>query len=248
MEDEGRPLPAGWVRQYDTGNHHQFFVDTNKDPPRSIWHHPYDDDEYMNTLSPNERQKIRNSLRVPNPSDIAAESSDEDHPSPINPTHPSSSSSSHQTSQHPPEKQSFGRKMKDKLTQTTHAQREEQRRQRAIAEHQAYERHRQLRQAMVTAMNTGQAQFIGKDRDGRDLYIEPPAQMGRPGQRMMPGGGFGYNPYTQGPYGNPNARFLRPANPYQRPFGGGYGGGMGLPLMGGLMGGLLIGDLAMGGF
>ncbi|KAL9577470.1 MAG: hypothetical protein Q9212_006346, partial [Teloschistes hypoglaucus] len=199
MEDEGRPLPPGWVRQYDTGNHHQFFVDTNKDPPRSIWHHPYDDDEYMNTLTPNERHKIRDSLRVPNHSDIAAESSDEDHPSPTshtgpsttNPTHPSSSSSSQQ----PPEKQSFGRKMKDKLTQTTHAQREEQRRQRAIAEQQAYERHRQLRQAMVTAMNTGEPQFIGKDRDGRDLYIEPPQTMGH----QMPRGGFGYNPYTQGP-------------------------------------------------
>ncbi|KAL8639137.1 MAG: hypothetical protein Q9228_003797, partial [Teloschistes exilis] len=210
MEDEGRPLPAGWVRQYDTERHHQFFVDTNKDPPRSIWHHPYDDDQYMNTLSPDERQKIKNSLRVPNPSDIAAESSDEDgdphHPSPTSHSIPSTAnpatSSSTQKPQAPPPKQSFGRKMKDKLTQTTHEQREEQRRHRAIAEQQAYDRHRQLRQAMVTAMNTGQPQYIGKDRDGRDLYIEPPSQqqqqmgMGMAGQMPFRGGGgrMGYNP------------------------------------------------------
>ena len=34
MEDEHRSLPRGWVRQYDDRNHHQFFVDTNADPPR----------------------------------------------------------------------------------------------------------------------------------------------------------------------------------------------------------------------
>ncbi|KAL8696529.1 MAG: hypothetical protein Q9201_007614 [Fulgogasparrea decipioides] len=237
MEDEGRPLPQGWVRQYDPQNHHQFFVDTTREPPRSIWHHPYDDDEYMNSLDQKEREKIRNSLRVPTHADIAAESSDED--GDHRPT--SHSNATNPTSTLPPRppggKPSFGRKMKDKLTGTTHEEREEHRRQRAIAEEQAYERHRQLRQAMVNAMNTGQPQFIGKDRDGRDLYIEPP-QSGR-----MPPGGYGYNPYTQGPYANPNARFLRPANPYQRPYGGGFGGGYGLPLLGGLAGGLLLGDL-----
>ncbi|KAI4237094.1 MAG: hypothetical protein LQ352_007960, partial [Teloschistes flavicans] len=206
MEDEGRPLPTGWVRQYDSEHHHQFFVDTTKDPPRSIWHHPYDDDEYMNTLTPNERQKIRNTLRVPNQSDIAAESSDEDggdhHPSPAShsttpsATNPSTSSSSTtaQKPQAPPPKQSFGRKMKDKLTQTTHEQREQQRRHRAIAEQQAYDRHRQLRQAMVTAMNTGQPQYIGKDRDGRDLYIEPPPQQQQQQMPLRGAGRMGYNP------------------------------------------------------
>jgi hypothetical protein len=51
MEDEGRPLPPGWIRQYDAKESHQFFVDTNTTPPRSIWHHPYDDDQYLSTLS-----------------------------------------------------------------------------------------------------------------------------------------------------------------------------------------------------
>ena len=46
MEDESRPLPPGWVRLYDAKQSHQFFVDTNSEPPRSIWHHPYDDEKY----------------------------------------------------------------------------------------------------------------------------------------------------------------------------------------------------------
>ncbi|KAL8809693.1 MAG: hypothetical protein Q9223_003282 [Gallowayella weberi] len=231
MEDEGRPLPAGWLRQYDPQNQHQFFVDTRQEPPRSIWHHPYDDDEYMSSLDPAERRKIQGSLRVPSHADINAESSEDDHA-------PTPSTQPLPPRPEKPEKQKFGRKMKDKLTGTTHEQRQEERRQRAIAEEQAYERHRQLRQAMVTAMNTGQPQYIGKDRDGRDLYIEPPQQVNH--------GGYGYNPYTQGPYASPNARFLRPSGPYGRPYGRGYGGGYGLPLAGGLMGGLLLGGMLGG--
>jgi len=38
MEDEHRELPPGWIRRYDEGSQHQFFVDTEAKPPRSIWH------------------------------------------------------------------------------------------------------------------------------------------------------------------------------------------------------------------
>ncbi|KAI4269032.1 MAG: hypothetical protein LQ337_007512 [Flavoplaca oasis] len=231
MEDEGRPLPSGWVRQYDPENHHQFFVDTTREPPRSIWHHPYDDDEYLATLDPTERQKIQSSLRVPSNAELAAESSEDDqeHHRPTTQSLPPR-----------PTPSNLARKMKDKLTGTTHEERQEQRRQRAIAEEQLYERHRQLRQAMVTAIRTGEPQHVGTDRDGRDIYIEPP-QADYPSHRRS-----GYNPYITGPYANPNARFLRPAQPYGRPYGRGYGGGYGLPLAGGLMGGMLLGGM-MGG-
>ncbi|KAL9595431.1 MAG: hypothetical protein Q9219_006448 [cf. Caloplaca sp. 3 TL-2023] len=247
MEDEGRSLPQGWIRQYDPDNQHQFFVDTTREPPRSIWHHPYDDEEYMSTLDPKERQKIQSSLRVPSHDDIAAESSDEDrddHPPHPPPPHPGSAeaTSSPSSSQATSGASRLGRKLKDKLTNSTHEQREEQRRQRAIAEQQAYEQHRQIRQAMVEAIRSGQPQPIGKDRNGKDVYIEPPPTVNGPRT------GYGYSPYSQGVYGNPNARFIRPANPYGRPYGRGYGGGYGLPLAGGLMGGLLIGDMMGGGF
>jgi len=46
MEDEERPLPEGWIRQFDRNNAHHFYVDTRADPPRSIWHHPFDDEQW----------------------------------------------------------------------------------------------------------------------------------------------------------------------------------------------------------
>lgn len=249
MEDEGRPLPQGWIRQYDPENHHQFFVDTTREPPRSIWHHPYDDEEYMNTLDPKERQRIRSTLQVPSHDDIAAESSDEDredhhhHPAHTtgNPDTTAYSSTPEQQQQSAPTR--LGRKLKDKLTNTTHAQRQEQRRQRAIAEEEAYKRHMELRRAMVEAMRTGEPQLIGKDRNGQDVYIEPP-----PTANASRIGGTGYSPYARGVYGNPNARFIRPGVPYGRPYGRGYGGGYGLPLAGGLMGGMMVGSMMGGGF
>lgn len=152
---------------------------------------------------------------------------------------------------------SFGRKLKDKVTGMTHEQRVEERKQRAEQERRMYEQHLRTRQAMAKAMETGQPQYLGKDRDGKDVYIEPPAPPGYGrgyggGGFGYPGGGYGYSPYGRpggatGVYDTPNARYIRPQNPYSRPYGSGYGGGYGLPLAagvgGGLLGGLLLGDL-----
>ena len=243
MEDEGRPLPSGWIRQLDPQNHHQFFVDTNVEPPRSIWHHPYDDQEYLNSLSPAERSKVQSLLRVPSQADIEAESSEDDSHHHAQ-QHPAAGSAElpPRPNQAPGGVSKFGRRMKDKMTGTTHEQREEQRRLRAIEEEKTYRRHMEMRQAMSRAAQTGEPQLIGKGKDGKDIYIEPPRGMGMPS-----GGGYGYNPYQQGPYGHPNATFVRPQYPYSRPYGGGFGGGYGLPLAGGLMGGLLLGDMMGGG-
>jgi len=248
MEDEGRPLPQGWVRSYDPQNNHQFFVDTSSEPPKSTWHHPYDDEQYMNNLDPVERKRIQAMHRVPSEADIAAESSDEDEEGHRH------TSSKHRGagaagaefaelpprptgSDHPGGVTKWGRKMKDRMTQTTHQQREQERTRRAEEERRTYQRHMELRQAMSRAAQTGQPQFVGKDRNGKDVYIEPPQGAG------PPQGAYGYNPYQQGPYANPNATFISPQHPYSRPYGGGYGGGFGLPLAGGLMGGLLLGDM-----
>lgn len=261
MEDEGRALPDGWVRSYDPENDHQFYVDTTKNPPRSIWHHPYDDDEYLNSLSEKERTRIRALHRAPTDADIAAESSDEgaghhhsnkaqsskpastNAPSSYGPSSgagPSTYASPSSTNR--PEGSRWGRKLKDKITHSTHEEREAQRQQRAREEAEYYERHRLLRQAMVQASRTGQPVLLGRDpRTGQDVYMEPPQ-----GPRAPPGA-YGFNPYAAGPYTNPNARFIRPDYDYYRPYGRGYGGGYGLPIAGGLLGGLLLGG-ALGGF
>ena len=142
----------------------------------------------------------------------------------------------------------LGRKMKDKLTSSTHTEREAQRRQREEEERRIYEQHQHFRQAMSRAAQTGEPQLLGRDRNGKEVYIEPPMAdygggMGFGGGRTYPGNAYGYNPYQSGVYANPNARFVRPQMPYARPmgygYGGGYGMGMGAPLLG-LGGGLML--------
>ncbi|CAK4030744.1 Hypothetical predicted protein [Lecanosticta acicola] len=264
MEDEMRPLPEGWVRTFDPNNHHQFFVDTTKDPPRSIWHHPYDDDEYLATLSGEERERIEQDSmnrgkHHPSHDDIVgAHSEDEDDHQHATAAAASASSSSGTKPDLPPrpdgkgkqpDNRSFGRKFKDKVTGMTHEQRVEERKRRAEEEQRAYEQHMRMRQAMARAMETGQPQHLGKDRDGKDIYIEPPPPPPQAGYGPYGRNGYGYNPYggnsyQPGIYTTPNARYIRPAAPYGRPYGSGFGGGYGLPLAigGGLLGGMLLGD------
>lgn len=130
--------------------------------------------------------------------------------------------------------------MKDKITHSTHEERVAQRGLRAAREQRIYQQHQMYRAAMSKAAMTGEPQFIGKDHQGKDVFIEPPYGATRGyGQNA-----YGYNPYVQGPYSNTNATYLRPSMPYSRPggyYGYGYGGGMGLPLAMGLGGGLLLG-------
>lgn len=241
MEDEMRPLPEGWVRSFDPKTNHQFFVDTSKEPPRSIWHHPYDDDEYMGSLPEKERQRILEEQR--NAKAKKSEDADEkdagsgEHLRPHADGGASASSTSLGSSAAPTGLHKFGRKLKDKVTGSTHAEREARRAREAAEEEEAYKLHLAYREAMNRAVQTGEPQFLGKDRQGKDVYIEPP------NGPAAPPGAYGYNPYANGPYTDPNARFIRPDYPYNRPYGSGYGGGYGLPLAGGLLGGALLGSL-----
>jgi hypothetical protein len=231
MEDEHRELPPGWIRQFDPQEGHQFFVDTTKEPPRSIWVHPYDDPDFLSTLSPEERKKHSRLHRSSTLEDLAAEDTDNEdqHEAKLPPREGAAGQ--------PKGIHKFGRKMKDKVTGTTHEQREQQRRQREEQERRMYQTHLRARQAMVRALETGQPQLLGKDREGKDVYILPPGGMG------APRGAFGFNPYAQGPYANPNVRYMRPAGPYGRPYGRGYGGGLGMPVAAGFLGGAMLGGL-----
>ncbi|EON62716.1 hypothetical protein W97_01940 [Coniosporium apollinis CBS 100218] len=233
MEDEARPLPPGWIRQFDSKTNHQFFVDTKTDPPRSIWHHPYDDDEYLATLPPYEREHITRLQRSVSMKDIEAESSDDE----AGPSSARKGSTATTGGEDIGGVHRFGRRLKDKLTSSSHEEREAGRRRREEEERKAYRAHLAARQAMARAIETGQPQYVGKDHQGRDVYIEPPYGA------MAPMGAYGYNPYAQGPYADPNARFYRPQVPYRRPYGYGYGGGLGLPLAGGILGGAMLGGL-----
>ncbi|KAG8938684.1 hypothetical protein FRC00_014566 [Tulasnella sp. 408] len=41
-EEELRPLPVGWIRQWDSSTENYFYVDTTANPPLSVWEHPDD--------------------------------------------------------------------------------------------------------------------------------------------------------------------------------------------------------------
>jgi hypothetical protein len=273
MEDEARELPEGWIRQYDTKEHHQFFVDTRAKPPRSIWHHPYDDEEYLSTLTSEERERLQKTHRTPSAAELAMDITDDEDDHDGDGTPPPRGAPSSREAELPPrpsatsKKSGLGRKLKDKVTGKTHEQRVEERRLKAIEEQRQYEAHQAFRQAMAKAMETGEPQLVGKDRDGKNIYIEPPNGAGSAYGTYAGDNAYSYNPGREGPfagggaYSDPNARFIRPSYPYQRPYGGGYGyggypygggygyghgggfGGYGLPLAGGLLGGALLGGL-----
>lgn len=222
MEDEMRELPPGWVRSFDPETQHQFFVDTRATPPRSIWTHPYDDEEFLATLSPEERKTHARMKRTVTLDDLMAEDSDDE-------GHHSGRRQVTTTEPEPTGIHKFSRKLKDKVTGTTHTEREKHRQQRAEQERQAYVAHVRARQALVRAIQTGEPQLLGKDSQGRELYIQPPPPHGMYASQ----GRYGYSPYAGG--------YMRPVGPYGRPYGYGYGGGAGLPIAAGILGGSLLG-------
>ncbi|KAL2173660.1 uncharacterized protein P884DRAFT_280807 [Thermothelomyces heterothallicus CBS 202.75] len=270
MEDELRPLPHGWVRELDPETRHQFFVDTLASPPRSIWHHPYDDDTYLDSLPLPERDRIRATRsaaqrRRPSVADIVAEETDGDdgepdyHSSPSSPSSPRREGENQDRGQAGDEEEeeeeekkpkqderwlqrrhSLGRRLKDRLTGTTHEQRAAERARRAAAERELYRQHRLVRRAMIDAMRTGRPQPLGVawggDASGwwssssssssppssARLYLEPPG-------RTFPGvvAVHRLSPYLieviydreQRP--GPPGRYLRPEGDM---YGVGYGG------------------------
>ncbi len=250
MEDELRPLPKGWVREFDPETHHQFFVNTLSTPPRSIWHHPYDDDTYISSLPPQEGDQLRATqsgrTRRPSAADIAAEDTDASEPESQNPKKERRRSS-------------LGRKLKDHLTGTTHEERAAARLRRAAAEHEMYRQHRLLRKAMLDAMHTGRPQLLGRDEDRVHVFLEPPGHTfpgvtgvtklspylsevhyddsdgrrpGPSGRYLRPEGdmyGLGYGGYGCGKFAG--GRWDRPREEYAREGGNGFGGGMGIPLV-----------------
>ncbi|KAG8160690.1 hypothetical protein KVR01_008954 [Diaporthe batatas] len=212
MEDSARALPEGWVRQYDRETHHQFFVDTRANPPRSIWHHPYDDEQYLASLPDHERDRIKSLQRVHSLADIEAESSDDDT---ARGSHgqPAAATQQQQQQERLSKSEKFGRRLKDKLTSSTHQERAAKRQQRAEAERQAYYQHQHIRRQLVRAVETGEPQLLGRDGDGREVWIEPPhgsqGLAGRANVRVV-------NPWDRGGYfGGPPGMM---AGPYARPY------------------------------
>ncbi|RPD64975.1 hypothetical protein L227DRAFT_571427 [Lentinus tigrinus ALCF2SS1-6] len=229
MSNDNLPLPEGWIRELDPSTQHPFWVDTKAKPPRSIWVHPYEDEQFLR-----EHPDIRDRLARESPSDA---------PPPYSPRRHSYSGSSSGSRLNVPERNDamrtsisqpgtpgvsqqnrglFG-KLKDKAIGT----KEEREARRREDKRREEEYMRQL----------------AEQRRLRQQAIER-QRMSSPIGRY----GSGYGPQYGAPYGQPMY-----AAPTSSPFGmggmrrtGGFGGGIGMPLLAGAAGGLLLGDLLDG--
>ncbi|KAL7412833.1 hypothetical protein BDY24DRAFT_79145 [Mrakia frigida] len=59
-EIDGQDLPDGWIKQWDYQNDCEFYVDTKSNPPRSIWVHPFEDPDFIQSI-PDSQQSISTS-------------------------------------------------------------------------------------------------------------------------------------------------------------------------------------------
>ncbi|CAJ2508017.1 Uu.00g092030.m01.CDS01 [Anthostomella pinea] len=268
MEDERRPLPEGWVRSYDPQNAHQFFVDTRQDPPRSIWHHPLDDETYLNSLDPAEREHVGRLRREWSWNDVEAESTDEEgdddghhggghgllglghgkkhdqKQAPHAEPQPQAGGPQSQAGEAPisaPHR--LGRRMKDALTGTTHEQRNQQRDKRAQRERDLYQQHRIYRRGLEAALRTGQPQLLGEDDAGQEVYLLPPnkSYQGVENVKRLSPSVLEYT-FTSGWDQRGGGGGGRPAR-FVTPDDGGYGGGLGGGLGGRGLGGGYPGGL-----
>ncbi|KAI0080073.1 hypothetical protein K474DRAFT_1658335 [Panus rudis PR-1116 ss-1] len=238
-------LPSGWVRQYDEQAQHPFWVDTRANPPRPIWVHPYEDEQYLSE-HPEHRGKAKRAASEE--SDLPPPYSPRRHsysgPSSSGPSSISTPSGDRPTTSQPPtpgpssgavnKQRGFFGKLKDKAIGTKE-EREEARRQEALymqrlaqEERKLAEEQRKRRQERLASM--------GGARYSQSMYGPPP---GRPFAPYGCGSGYGRMSGMSG-MGRIGG------------YGGGYGrsgfggGGVGLPLLGGMAGGLLLADMLDG--
>ncbi|GAA6049302.1 hypothetical protein JCM3770_005930 [Rhodotorula araucariae] len=261
--DAERPLPEGWRREFDRNSEHFFYVDTKANPPRSIWSHPLDDPDFLRA-NPEIAQKYAPPPGAP-PGDSSTSSSggttpahsssaDEKHRhsfgrgegddghkkgETLRKSRPVQQQQQQQQQHNTQEKhddRTLGRRMKDKLTGSTHEERVAERKKRAEEEKRQYDEYLRRRGEMLRAVNQGRYQTSYSAPAGP--YRVQPLYGGMYGSSRYGGGGYGgYARYPAGPMGyGSGIGMMRP--------GMGMGmGGMGLGMGAGLLGGLMIGDM-----
>ncbi|KAH7912584.1 hypothetical protein BJ138DRAFT_769532 [Hygrophoropsis aurantiaca] len=224
------PLPSGWRQEYDLDQDHPYWVDTTANPPRAIWVHPYEDEQFLSE-HPEIRKKIeklgsasldepppyerarRHSFSGGEPSTSARKNSLA--PSLHNPGTPLTDDS------HEQRKRGMFGKLKDKAIGTKE-EREAHKKQKQEARVREEEEYQRKRMENLRARQ----EYLQRGSHGYPGYGSAP-MYGPP-----VGSPYGYGGYSQSGYG-----------------GRGVGmGGMGMGLLGGLAGGLLLGDVLDGGF
>ncbi|THV05979.1 hypothetical protein K435DRAFT_849432 [Dendrothele bispora CBS 962.96] len=217
-----RPLPKGWVKEWhDSG--HPYYIDTQSNPPRSIWIHPLDDEQYIRE-HPEAREKTKTrpaSTKAP-----PAKSEDKDRRHSFSGT-PSTSNAT------APRKRGFFGKLKDKAIGTKEEREAEKQRMAMLQEQR-----RQQRLAQQAAFN----QQYGQPQYG---YGQPPGQYGH-GQPYGAPGPYGQQQFGYGQGGRRPGGGMGGMGGMALPLVGGLAGGLllGEALDGGFDGG---GDFDGGG-
>ncbi|ETW86955.1 hypothetical protein HETIRDRAFT_406787 [Heterobasidion irregulare TC 32-1] len=237
MTTDEIPLPYGWIREVDPRTGHPFYVDTKADPPRSIWIHPYEDEQYLSE-HPDVKEKIGSVM--------------DHHASPDDkPSNPRRHSYSGLTSpdmlvdeggsRTPKEnkKRNFFGKMKDKAIGTKEEREQYNREMAKLKEVRRKREQEELRRQQEAYHQFSQLHQY----PGRSTYNQSFAGPSMLGPSILGPSMFGSTSFGSTRYGPPAG------NPYSAYSNrGGYGYGMGsnslaLPLLGGMAGGLLLGDL-----
>ncbi|KAF9787332.1 hypothetical protein BJ322DRAFT_1210219 [Thelephora terrestris] len=226
MQTDRYPLPFGWIKEFDQASGRSFYVDTKATPPRSIWTHPYEDDEYLKA-HPDVREKLSTGRFGGSDSNLLPPSFEESQRRHSFGGGRASSSSQSQATNMPVPSSSKQRgpigSLKDHLFGT-----KEERKAEKLRKKEQDRAFKEAQRERIQQMNAARQQYYanqpqyGYDRfNGYDSrYCDP--RLG--GGSYYGGGGFGSNTRRGG------------------------GGGLALPLLGGLAGGLLLGDLLDDGF
>ncbi|OJA16248.1 hypothetical protein AZE42_00078, partial [Rhizopogon vesiculosus] len=217
------PLPEGWIQEFDPKQKHPFWaiypstlqVDTKAKPPRAIWVHPYEDEQFLSD-NPEIKAKVEKlqgtSLDAPPPYEKRRHSfSGGDSSVPFrshNNAEPSGSAITPPTDEeHEARKRGMFAKLKDK-TIGTKEEREVQKKQKE----EEREAHRKQKEAEREAYKKRKAEERAREeeayREARRRNLEERAayMQQHGGYPPYGGGGYGYDGYPG------------------RGYGGGYGG------------------------
>ncbi|KAK7064334.1 ER-golgi trafficking TRAPP I complex 85 kDa subunit-domain-containing protein [Favolaschia claudopus] len=185
-----RPLPYGWISQRDPNSNATFYVDTKANPPRSIWVHPLEDEQYLRE-HPEAREKAHLSDQK-TPQYSAPPTPPVSSPGPGSPG-PSGGSSAARMGA-PKKKQGFLGKLKNKVV-GTEEEREQERRHKAEQRQQMLalrERQHQEQMARQAAMYQQQQMYAQQQAQYAPQYGAPQyGQQYAPQQQQRSGFGGG---------------------------------------------------------
>jgi hypothetical protein len=219
-------------------------VDTKADPPRAIWTHPYEDEQYLRE-HPEVREKVSSLAQQQGSKDSSNTKPSRRHSynghdsTSMVPDEPPTSPDSSKKGK---EKRGFFGKLKDKAIGTKE-EREAYKKEQARIENERQRQRAEMVRAQRALYAQQQARFAQERAQQQALYNQQypsgSSYQGRGRYGPPPGNPYaGYGPGYGGPgYGYDNY----PTQRQQR------GGSSALPLLGALAGGLLLGDI-LGGF